>query len=97
MWGDSRLLKHEVTDAVANSAWIGELTNIAAAVSVDDARRAIEALDLAVDGLRRNGMARLVLEVLMLELPLIPAGIVEQIELGEAGEPHADGWDGPSL
>ena len=97
VWRDILLLKHEVTDAVANSAWIGELTDIAAAVSVDDARRAIEALDLAVDGLRRNGMARLVLEVLMLELPPIPAGIVEQIELGEAGKSHADGWDGPSL
>ncbi len=96
IWRDVLLLKHEITDSVANVAWTRELTDIAAAVSVDDALRAIEALDKAADGLRRNGMARLVLEVLMLALPRIPAEIVEKVELGEAGVPDAAGWNEPS-
>ena len=83
---DILLLKHEVTDSVANVPWIKELTDVAAEVSEDDARRAIEALDAAADGLRRNGIARLVLEVLMLRLPPIPTEIVERIELGQDGE-----------
>ena len=96
IWRDILLLKHEVTDSVANIAWTRELTDIAAAVSVDDALRAIEALDMAADGLKRNGMARLVLEVLMLALPPIPAEIVAGIQLGDASETDADGREEPS-
>ena len=96
IWRDILLLKHEVTDSVANIAWTRELTDIAAAVSVDDALRAIEALDMAADGLRRNGMARLVLEVLMLALPPVPAEIVAGIQLGDESEADADGREEPS-
>jgi hypothetical protein len=96
IWRDILLLKHDVTDSVANIAWIEHLARAASAAGDDDARIAIEAVAKAADGLRRNGMARVVLEVLMLELPTIPSEIVESIELGEADESSDGGWDAPA-
>ena len=96
IWRDILLLKHDVADSVANIAWTEHLAKAASAAGVDDARIAIEAIAKAADGLRRNGMPRVVLEVLMLELPTIPAEIVESIELGEADESSDGGWDAPA-
>ncbi|MDP6822281.1 MAG: DNA polymerase III subunit delta' [Dehalococcoidia bacterium] len=96
IWRDILLLKHGAADSVANITWTGSLSDAAAAVNADDPRQAIEAIAKAADGLRRNGMPRVVLEVLMLELPVIPPEIVEAIELGEADEPSDGGWDDPA-
>ncbi|HIF13480.1 MAG TPA: DNA polymerase III subunit delta', partial [Dehalococcoidia bacterium] len=96
IWRDILLLKHEVTDSVANIAWTEHLGRVATAAGDDDARIAIEAISKAAEGLRRNGMPRVVLEVLMLELPTIPSGIVESIELGEADESSDGSWDAPA-
>jgi len=96
IWRDILLLKHEVTDSVANIAWTEHLGRVATAVGDDDARIAIEAISKAAEGLRRNGMPRVVLEVLMLELPTVPSEIVESIELGEADESSEGSWDTPA-
>ncbi len=96
IWRDILLLKHEVTDSVANIAWTEHLGRVATAAGDDDARIAIEAISKAAEGLRRNGMPRVVLEVLMLELPTIPSGIVESIALGEADESSDGSWDAPA-
>jgi len=95
IWRDILLLKYDVTDSVANIAWTEQLAGAASAAGDDDARIAIEAIAKAADGLRRNGMPRVVLEVLMLELPTIPSEIVESIELGDVGESSDGGWDAP--
>lgn len=96
IWRDILLLKHEITDSVVNIAWAEHLGRVAKVGGDDDARIAIEAIAKAAEGLRHNGMPRVVLEVLMLELPTIPLGIVESIELGEADESSDDSWDAPA-
>ena len=93
IWRDILLLKYGVTDSVANIAWISQLSAAAIGVGEDDPRQAIEAITKAADGLHRNGMARVVLEFLMLELPAIPKDVVGQIESGDADSSESDGWD----
>ena len=95
IWRDILLLQHEITDSVVNIAWTEHLGRVAKVGGDDDARIAIEAIAKAAEGLRHNGMPRVVLEVLMLELPTIPSGIVESIELGEGDESSDDSWDAP--
>ncbi|MBC8425621.1 DNA polymerase III subunit delta' [bacterium] len=93
IWRDIMLLKHGVEDSVANVEWVAQLSGAAAATGPDDARLAIEAIAKAADGLRRNGIPRVVLEVMLLELPGIPSEIVEKINLGDGDEDSGDGWD----
>jgi len=91
------LLKHGVTDSVANIEWSTQLSEIAAAAGGDDARLAIEAIAKAVKGLRSNGMSRVVLEVMMLETPAVSSEIVEAINLGDDSDDESGGgWDEPT-
>jgi DNA polymerase-3 subunit delta' len=97
IWRDIMLLKHGVTDSVANIEWSTQLSEIAAAAGGDDARLAIEAIAKAVKGLRSNGMSRVVLEVMMLETPAVSSEIVEAINLGDDSDDESGGgWDEPT-
>ena len=93
IWRDIMLLKHELTNSVANVEWTGQLSVVASASAPDDARLAIEAISRAADGLRRNGMPRVVLEVMLLEIPAIPPEIVENMNSADEDEALGGGWD----
>ena len=95
VWRDMMLLKHGITDSVVNIEWTAQLSEAASHAGSNDAQLAIEAIAKATDGLRRNGMPRVVLEVLLLELPSIPSRIIEKMNLGQrddAANIDSDGW-----
>lgn len=95
VWRDMMLLKHGITDSVVNIEWTAQLSEAASHAGSNDAQLAIEAIAKATDGLRRNGMPRVVLEVLLLELPSIPSRIIEKMNLSQrddASNIDSDGW-----
>jgi DNA polymerase-3 subunit delta' len=69
LWRDMLLIRAGLIDEVINKDYASRLQSLAGRFNINEIRAAIGAADLAGRQLRQNGSPRLVLEVLMLDLP----------------------------
>ena len=77
-WRDVLLIKHGLRDAVTNAEWSGALEAVAGTLEAPTALAAAKAVEAARNALNANATPRLALEVLMLDLPPVPAGAVPE-------------------
>jgi len=84
-WRDVLLIKHGLRDALTNTEWAGGLDAVAGALDTAGAVAAAEAVAETRSALDANATPRLALEVLMLDLPSVPAGTVMEA----AGTPES--------
>ena len=77
VWRDLLLLKLGCADAITGVDALDELTRLAAGFSLDEIKGAAGSVSLASEQLDKNANPRLVLEVLMLNLPRAEGAVVE--------------------
>jgi len=91
-WRDVLLVKHGLKDAVTNAEWSGTLEAVADALEAPAALAAAKAVEATAAALNANATPRLALEVLVLDLPTVPAEAVPQdiLPRGERVEASAN-------
>lgn len=77
-WRDVLLVKHGLRDAVTNTEWSGALEAVAGTLETPTALAAAKAVEGTRRALDANATPRLALEVLMLDLPPVPAEAVPE-------------------
>jgi DNA polymerase-3 subunit delta' len=68
-WRDMLLVKAVLSESVTNLDYAGRLQSLAMGFNINEIRAGIDAIALAAKRLRQNANPRLVLEVLMLDMP----------------------------
>ena len=79
LWRDLLLVKSGHRDAITNIDRLDFLASLTRSISLVQIRKVIQSIQMAVEQLRQNASPRLVLEVLMLDMPKMGEGRISNV------------------